>query len=87
VTSDVDAIINYSNVAAVTVTVPIATTFVAPVGTVITLISTGAGGVTVNRSGSDTINGGTTGVAVATTTAKRLMKVSETSGVSAWLLY
>lgn len=85
VTADNDGIINYSG-ASGAVTVPVATTFVVPVGSVITIVNSGAGTVTLTRSSTDTINGGASGT-VATGTAKRLMKVSESAGVSTFLLY
>lgn len=85
VTADHDGIVHYSG-ASGAVTVPVATSFVIPVGSVITIVNSGAGTVTLNRSSTDTINGGASGT-VATATAKRLMKVSETAGVSAFLLY
>ena len=86
-TVDVDDIITYNNASAIAVTLPAAATFVAPVGTVITVIATGAGTVTVTRaSSSDTINGGASAT-VTTGVAKRLMKVAESSGNSTWLLY
>ena len=84
VTADNDGIINYTG-ASGAVTVPVATTFAVPVGSVITIYNSGAGTVTLTRSGTDTING-TTSATVATTVAKRLFKVAEAAGVSTFLL-
>lgn len=85
VTADHDGIVHYSG-ASGAVTVPVAATFAVPAGSVITIVNSGAGTVTLTRASTDTINGGATGT-VATGTAKRFMKVSEAAGVSAWLLY
>lgn len=54
--ADAGKVIELSNAAAITLTVPTNTTAAIPVGSVITIIQTGAGQVTISPAGTVTVN-------------------------------
>lgn len=82
--ADTDAFITCSNAAATTVTIPATSAVSFVVGTVITIFSNGAGGVTIAKTGTDVLNGTAT---AAQNTARRIIKVSESAGVSTWFAF
>lgn len=77
--ADIEAFVICSNAAAVTVTIPDSTTAagkVFPIGTVIgPYYAAGAGGLTIAKTGADTLTGTAT---AATGIARRAIKVSAT---------
>lgn len=79
--ADRDGFITYSAAGAVTVTIPATSAVAYPVGTVITLFSNGAGGLTVVKTGTDVLNGTATAAQNAT---RKIIKTSEVAGVSTW---
>jgi len=83
--ADVDAFLICNNASAVTVTLPLASSVAFPIGTVITVFSNGAGGVTIAKTGSDTLTGTAT---AAQNAVRRVIKTAQTAaGVSAWYAY
>jgi|DEB19_MinimDraft_3_1074340.scaffolds.fasta_scaffold00058_4 hypothetical protein len=82
--ADVDAFITCSAAGATTVTIPATSSVSFPVGTIITIFSNGAGGVTVAKTGSDVLTGTATAAQNAT---RKIVKVSEASGVSTWFAF
>jgi hypothetical protein len=84
VATDADGFITYSNAAATTATIPATSAVSYPVGTVITLFSNGAGGLTVAKTGTDVLTGTAT---AAQNASRKIIKVSEVSGVSTWFAH
>ena len=82
--ADADGFIVYSNAGAVTVTIPATSSVSYPVGTVITTFSAGAGGLTVQKTGSDVLTGTAT---AATNATRKIIKISESAGVSTWYAF
>lgn len=76
--ADANSLIVCSNAAAVTVTIPDSTVDagkVFPIGFTFTVMSTGAGGVTIAKTGADTLTGTAT---AATNIARRCTKTAAT---------
>jgi hypothetical protein len=80
---DQNAVVTSANASAQTITIPAESVVNYPLGTQITIIQTGAGAVTLAKTGSDTIVPATSNTAAAGDTLI-LTKTSSSGGVAGW---
>lgn len=83
VATDIGKLVICSNASAVTCTIPESTTTEGkkfPIGSTITFLSTGAGGLTIAKTGSDTLTG-------TATAAQNIARRATKTGATTWHAY